>query len=357
MKYADVIGASSLRIALTADPEIPVPPDQYGGIERIVDLLARGLVARGHDVTLFAHPKSSAGSRLVGWPGGNSRSVIDSTRNTITLARQTLDAHFDIVHSCSRLAYLTPLLPLKIPKLMTYHRAITRRSVSWAHALSRGTLWFSAISQWMVEGVADIGTWRVVSNGVPLDIFEFRSDPGSLPPLVFLGRIEEIKGPHIAIEVARRSGIPLIIAGNIPPEHQRWFDSTIAPHIDGTMVTYIGAVDDAQKNVLLGKARALLMPILWDEPFGLVMAEAMACGTPVIGFRRGAIPEVVDHEVTGYLCTDVQEMVAAIAGLDRIDRANCRRRAELLFSNRALVNNYESVYQEMLSSVRKKKRH
>ena len=167
--------AVPVRIALTADPEIPVPPIQYGGIERIVDMLARGLVARGHEVTVFAHPKSATAGNLVPWQGLNSRSRIDTARNATTLARKVMAGQFDLLHSFSRIAYLSPILPLPIPKLMTYQREISRRSVRLGHALSRGTLWFSAISRAMMQNVADIGTWRLIFNGVSLSTYEFRS--------------------------------------------------------------------------------------------------------------------------------------------------------------------------------------
>jgi glycosyltransferase involved in cell wall biosynthesis len=338
-----------LRIALTADPELPVPPRHYGGIERVVDMLARGLVSRKHEVTLFAHSDSTAAGRRVPWPGGSSCSVTDTARNAATLAEQVIRGDFDIIHSFSRLAYLAPLLPLSIPKLMTYQRAVSRRSVQLGHRLSRGSLWFSAISHSMTHRVADVGTWRVVFNGVPLGGYDFQSDPGPDAPLVFLGRIEAIKGPHLAIEIAKRSGRPLIIAGNVPPEHRDFFDIEIAPHLDGS-IKYVGPVDDKQKNRLLGQAGALLMPVLWDEPFGIVMAEAMACGTPVIGLSRGAVPEVVDHGATGFVANDVDGLVAAVGHIGKIDRAACRARVERLFSDSAVTDAYLGVYAEMLSS-------
>ena len=307
-----------MRLALTADPEIPVPPHHYGGIERIVDMLARGLTARGHEVTLFAHSDSRSAGRLVKWAGVSSSSGRDTARNAATLARAVVRERFDIVHSFSRLAYLAPLLPLHIPKLMTYQRPISARTTALAHRLACGSLQFSAISRAMISALRLAGRWHVVPNGVPLDIYDFEADPGADAPLVFLGRIEEIKGPHIAIDVARRAQMPLIIAGNVPIEHECFFRRKIKPKIDGESVRYIGPVDDAQKNALLGRARALLMPVLWDEPFGIVMAEAMACGTPVIGFRRGAVPEVVEHGVTGFVVDSVEEMVAAVQQMDSL---------------------------------------
>ncbi|NIR59918.1 MAG: glycosyltransferase family 4 protein, partial [Gammaproteobacteria bacterium] len=309
-----------LRIALTADPELPVPPKLYGGIERIVDFLARGLAARGHDVTVFAHPESSTSGRLVPWPGKASRNPMDTARNTAALARHVLAERFDVVHSFSRMAYLAPLLPLPIPKLMTYQRAINRNSVRMGALLSRGSLWYSVVSERMMDGVGRGKRWRVISNGVSLDTYQFKADPGADAPFVFLGRVAAIKGPHLAIEAARRAGVPLVIAGNVPPEHQRWFDQHIAPHICGERVRYVGPLDDAGKNELLGRARALLMPILWDEPFGIVMIEAMACGTPVIGLARGSVPEVIEDGVTGFVVDDLAEMAAAIEKIETISR-------------------------------------
>ena len=337
-----------LRIALTTDPELPVPPVLYGGIERIVDMLARGLVAHGHKVTVFAHPDSATAGRLVAWPGKNSRSRIDTARTAAVLSSHAFAGRFDLVHSFSRMAYLAPILPLPLPKLMTYQRKISPRSVRIGHEWSRGTLRFAAVSRSLMRSVKDIGTWHLVFNGVSLATYHFMPDPGPDAPLVFLGRIEEIKGPHLAIEIARRVGLRLIIAGNVPTEHRGWFDATIAPHLDGVRISYIGPVGDVAKNALLGRARALLMPILWEEPFGIVMAEAMACGTPVIGFRRGAMPEVVEHGVTGFVVDDVEGLVSSIARLDQIDRASCRARVERLFSHDVVIDNYLAVYREML---------
>jgi glycosyltransferase involved in cell wall biosynthesis len=337
-----------LNIALTADPEIPVPPKLYGGIERIVDMLARGLVDRGHNVTVFAHPDSMTAGSLVPWRGRANGSLLDSARNAATLAHHAMTRRFDVVHSFSRVLYLAPLLPLRLPKLMTYQREISYRSVCLGYNLSRGTLWFSAISAAMMRDVSKVGTWRLVFNGVPLSTYRFQGDLAPGAPLLFLGRIEEIKGPHIAIEIARRAGVPLIIAGNVPNEHRRFYELRIAPEVDAQNVIYVGPVNDAQKNELLGRARALLMPILWEEPFGIVMAEAMACGTPVIGFARGAVPEVVEDGITGFVVKDINAMLEAVERLPEIDRAACRARVERMFSDTTVVDAYLAVYNEML---------
>lgn len=340
-----------MRIALTADPELPVPPLLYGGIERIVDMLARELTARGHDITLFAHPESSSAGALVPWPGAASQSKADSLKNAATLARHVASGRFDVVHSFSRIAYLTPILPLGLPKVMTYQRPISARSVTWGHRLSRGTLQFTAISDWMMRDVKAIGCWSMVPNGVPLNTYTCQPVVAPDAPFVFLGRIEEIKGPHLAIELARRCGRRLLIAGNIPEDKRAWVDDHVMPHVDGQQVRYVGPVNDVQKNELLGAAAAFLMPILWDEPFGIVMAEALACGTPVLGLRRGAVPEVVDDGVTGFVCDTLDELAAAAAKIAEIDRRACRRAVETRFSDKPVVDGYEAVYKRAMARL------
>lgn len=267
----------------------------------------------------------------------------------MTIADVVGRERFDVVHSFGRIAYLLPLLPRSIPKLMTYQREVTPRSIAWGDRLSRGTLHFSAISQWMTANVRDLGHWHLVYNGVPTDAYTATEAVAPDAPLVFLGRIEHIKGTHLAIEVAKRTGRRLIIAGNIPAEHQAYFDEQVRPHLAGRQISYVGPVDDRQKNDLLGSAAGFLMPILWEEPFGIVMAEAMACGTPVIGLRRGAVPEVVEHGVTGFVEDSVEGLVAAVGRLGSIDRRACRRRVERLFSERSTVEGYLDVYAELVA--------
>lgn len=338
----------SLRIALTADPELPVPPKLYGGIERVIDLLARELVDRGCEVTLFAHADSQSAGHLVAWPRPTS-GAMDTVRNAATLAGEVVRGRFDVVHSFSRIACLAPILPLPIPKLMTYQRQITPRSIALGHTLSLGSLAFSGISEWMIQNVKATGRWFVVPNGVSMATYHFTPQAAPDAALVFLGRIEEIKGPHLAIQIAKATGRKLILAGNIPSEHHAWYEANVAPHIDGDQITYIGPVDDQQKDRLLGQAAAFLMPILWEEPFGIVMAEALACGAPVLGLRRGAVPEVVADGVTGFVTDTIEELIQAVGRIGQIDRADCRRRAEQLYSGPAIAEAYLHVYRQLLA--------
>jgi glycosyltransferase involved in cell wall biosynthesis len=337
-----------LRIFVTADPEVPVPPELYGGIERVIALLVEGLVQRGHQVTLFAHADSKVSADLVAYSGLRSGSAADTMIHAAQIAFEAARRHPHVVHSFGRLAYLLPVLPLPIPKVMSYQRAITPRSVDMGMRLSRGTLHFASCSRHLIK---DVGgpNWQVIYNGVDIDRYQFEAAVPPDAPLMFLGRVERIKGPHLAIEIARKAKQRLIIAGNIPdgPEHQAYFKSEIEPHIDGRAIMYSGPVDDAMKSELLSQVQALLMPVLWNEPFGIVMAEAFACGTPVIGFARGAVPEVVADGVTGFVGRNVDELVAAVGRLSRINRRACRDVAERRFSQHAVVDGYESLYRRI----------
>ena len=339
-----------LRIMLTADPELPVPPKFYGGIERIIALLAEGLTSRGHDVVLIANEESTAPGRLVPYPRTDSR-VVSRIVNTAAIGRAAACHRPDVIHSFGRLASLAATFSTAVPKIMSYQREITPRSVALGLRLGGGQLTFTACSNRMLTGVRHMTPWRVIYNAVDTDRYQFSAGVGPDAPLIFLGRVEPNKGPQVAIEIARRTGRRLIIAGNVPAEHQEFFDTEIKPFLDGHRTQYLGPVDDRAKHELLSTAAALLMPIQWEEPFGIVMAEALACGTPVIGLSRGAVPEVVTHGLTGFVCDTVDEMHQAVADVGVIDRATCRAAAESRFSRDVLVDAYVSLYREVMMSA------
>ena len=339
--------SAPIRVMLTADPELPVPPRLYGGIERIVALLAEGLSARGHDVTLVANGESTARVRVVPYRRLDS-SAGSALINAIEIARAVRRHRPDVIHSFGRLASLVAVFPARLPKIMSYQREVTRSSIVWGRRLSRGRLTFAACSHRMLDDVRHLAPWRVIYNAVDTTRYRFAPSVSNDAPLVFLGRIEAIKGPHLAIDIARRSGRRLVMAGNIPDEHRGYFDEKIRPLIDGYRVEYIGPVDDGQKSELLSSAAALLMPILWEEPFGIVMAEALACGTPVIGLRRGAVPEVVEEGVTGFVRDTADELVDAVGAVGSLDRVACRRTAEQRFSAERLVSEHEVLYRDVL---------
>lgn len=335
-----------MHVAITVDPDIPVPPKFYGGIERVVDLLARGLVERGHRVTLFAHRDSHTVGRLVAYPAERPAHALDVARNTLTISRLLLGRP-DIIHSFGRLATLGPLLFTKTPKLMSYQREPTLDRVRLAMRLSpEGSMAFTGCSNYIADQIRPFGPSYTVYNGTPIRSIPFTDTVDGDAPLVFLGRIEQIKGTHNAIAVARKSGRRLVIAGNIAD--QDYFEREIRPHLSDR-IDYIGPVDDRQKSELLSRSLAFLMPIEWNEPFGIVMVEALACGTPVIGMPRGAVPEVVIEGQTGFLRNSVDEMAAAVAKVATLSRKACRADCEARFSDDAIVEQYLNVYRQRIA--------
>ncbi len=356
---AGALPAGDVRICLTVDPMIPVPPTHYGGIERAVDLLARGLVARGHEVHLFAHPGSRTAGRLHPYGLPPHRSRVSRWGELLQLAAglSALAGRVDVVHSFGRLAALAPLLPRHVPKIQSYQRAVPWTGVGRALRLSRGTLRFTGCSASLFEGEDGAGPaagrWTAIFNPVDLHRYHPRMDVPADAPLVFLGRVESIKGPDDAIAIARRAGRRLVIAGPAPDrgEEARFFRERVAPHVDGDRVTFLGPVDDARKDALLGGAAALLMPIRWSEPFGIVMAEAMACATPVVAYRRGSVPEVVRDGVGGFVCDGVDGAVAAVARLGDLDRGAVRAECEARFGQDVIVEQYLALYREATAGV------
>ena len=342
----------SLRIAITADPYLPVPPRLYGGIERVVALLVSGLMRRGHQVTLIAHPDSRTPAPLIGYGVAPHRGWLPRVRELLQVAGSlvTLRSRVDVIHSFGRLAALAPVLPLRtVKKIQSYQRAIPWGGVRRATRLGRGSIWFTGCSTSLYGSAVRSGEaphWRTVFNCVDAAIYTAITNVPDDAPLAFLGRIERIKGTHTALQIARAAGRRLVIAGNVADPG--YFLAEIQPHIDDDRVTYIGEVDDGEKNRLLGHSAALLMPIEWDEPFGIVMAEAFACGTPVIGFARGSVPEVVHDGVNGFAVTTIDEAVKAVAKLSSIDRGVVRRDCEERFSCEAIVIAYERLYREAL---------
>lgn len=340
-----------MRVLLTVDPELPVPPGKYGGIERIVDGLAVELRARGHAVALLAHPDSTCDvDALFPWPSLSSRGAGPSLANLRALSQAASAFEADLVHSFSRLLYLLPLLGSGVPRIMSYQRIPTRRTVRGSALLAGRSLTFTGCSDFICSlGRKGGGRWVRIHNFAPIQRYTFVEQVAADAPLIFLGRVERIKGAHTAIAVARRAGRRLIIAGNRPAgaEHERYWAAEIAPHL-GRDVEYIGPVDDEQKNALLGDCAALVAPIEWDEPFGIVFVEALACGTPVISCPRGALPEIVRQGVDGFLAESIDELTDCIGKLAWLDRRECRRRAEEHFSAAAAAGEYEGLYRELV---------
>jgi glycosyltransferase involved in cell wall biosynthesis len=349
-----------MRILMTADPEIEVPPRLYGGIERIVDGLVRQLRARGHQVCLVAKPGStSEADAFYPWPGASSLSRTDTVRNTLTLWRAVRAFKPDVIHSFSRIAYLTPLLRGSIPIIMSFQRDPTVRTVGLALKLAApDVLRFTGCSDYIAAlGRRAGGDWHGIPNFFEVDSLKFSPSVPADGPLCFLSRVETIKGAHWAIEIARRTGHRLVIAGNHADsgaEGEYW-RKEIEPWIGRDGIEYVGAVDDAQKNKVLGEARAMVVPIQWDEPFGIVFAEALACGTPVIACPRGSLPEIVRHGIDGFLIKSIEEGCEAVGKLGSIDRAGCRRRAEQEYASDVVTGRYLDLYERARTALKSRR--
>ena len=334
-----------MKIAIIADPFIPIPPLNYGGIERIIHFLIIGLKERGHVVILVGHADSNIKVPLIKYK--NQHLKLTGIRNILSVNELK---HFkpDIIHSFGRLINLLPFLRSSIPKIMSYQREPTLSQIKKAVFLSRkNTLSFTGCSNYISNKIKPHALSETIYNGFPINTYQPKFEYNDQSYLVFLGRIEEIKGTAIAIEVAKKSNKKLIIAGNIPSNGQNYFNEKIKPFLSDR-IEYIGPVNDVQKNTLLGNALAFLMPILWDEPFGIVMAEAMACGTPIIGLSRGSVPEVVEDNVTGFVCNTVGEMVLAVNRLNTINRETVWKIAYRRFSSSEIVSEYINLYEKRI---------
>ncbi len=342
-----------MNILIIMDPGIPVPPVKYGGIERIVYLLANAYQSQGHQVTLLAGPNSHCDGKTIVF-GANKleRSKWTSLKEMLFvwqyLVQATLgggkdrnaEQTFELVHNFGRLAYLIPILSNRLIKIMSYQRKITAGNIRLIARLFPKNLWFTACSNHCRNsslGRADTKddlfpsstmqkNWNTIYNAVDFSNYEASWLVDDNAPLMFLGRLDRIKGAHTAIEVAQQLCSKLWIAGNKPEQGDdlKYADDILSRHADGVQIIYLGELDDKQKHHYLKRSRALLFPIEWDEPFGIVMIEAMACGTPVIAFNRGSVPEVVVPGKTGFIVNDTSEMCAAVEKVKSLDRAMCR---------------------------------
>ncbi len=346
-----------MRVLLVCDPILPVPPTGYGGIERIVDSLAGEYRARGHEVGLVAHPASTCSvDAFFPWPGRDVRGRRDTLRNALALRAAARAFRADVVHNFARLIYLLPLLLLdrRQPKLMSYQRHTGPRQIRWARRLGGASLRFTGCSEFICGmGRPAGGDWSAVPNFVDPAKIDFVPRVPRDAPLVFLSRVESIKGPDLAIAIARRAGRRLLLAGNRPAggHEARFFDEKVAPHLGRDGIEWVGEVGDARKNELLGGAAAMLVPIQWDEPFGIVFAESLAAGTPVLTCARGALPEIVAPGRTGFFLRGEEDGADFVSRLGELDRAACRTAAEQRFSLGVCAQRYLELYARRIAAA------
>jgi len=342
-----------MRVLFTVDPEIPVPPRLYGGIERIVDSLTRELRSRGYAIGLVANPESTCEvEEFFPWSKACSGGWKNGVRNSMALGSAVRKFQPQVIHSFSRLGYLLPLLPFSLPKVMSYQRYTGGRQIQIGARLAGKSLVFTGCSEFVAAmGRPWGGDWRAIHNFTDTNYYQFAPTVEAEAPLLFLSRIERIKGAHTAISIAQGTGRRLVIAGNQVKEGDgpAYWRNEIAPHIDGHNVKYVGPVADAQKRELLREAAALVVPVEWNEPFGIVFVEALACGTPVISCPRGALTEIIEDGLHGFLINSVTDGVAAVKQLGTISRRACRARAEQQFSVQVVASEYENLYRQMIS--------
>ena len=335
-------------IGLIASPFVEVPPKRYGGTELFIANLAVELTNLGHQVVVYANGESNLPVEVRSlypqslWPlTGEFSETLKDINHTAWAIRDAIE-DCDVIH-VNNVHGLPPSRFCRIPFVYTVHH-------DHDQALSEfysyyPDVHFVTISNFQ-QRLEEMPSLRTIHHGIDLSLYQFREKKQQY--LSFLGRIAPFKGPHLAIRAARKCGIPLKIAGEVQPLFQPYFDAEVKPHLDGKFIEYVGEADLEAKNELLGNSLALLFPIEWDEPFGLVMIEAMACGTPVLALPGGAVSEVVCDGVSGYVCTSLDEMANYAANIQTLVRPNAvREYAELHFSAERMAAEYVYLYNQI----------
>lgn len=343
----------AMRIGILAPIAWRTPPRRYGPWEQVCANLAAGLVARGHEVVLFATGDSHIPGARLSWvcprPLGEDPGLPARHYEWLHMGHGMAAARelgLDLLHNHCNWYPLAFSGLLDIPVVTTLHGSALLEPDTRPFYQRFAHLPFVSISDAEREGCPGLNYVATVYNGIDLGQFTFSGKPGGY--LVFLGRASAKKGLHLALDVAERSGVPLVIAAHIPPDERAFFEGQVRPRIDGRRIRFVGEVGPAERNRLLQGALALLHLVTVPEPFGLVLAEAQACGTPVIGMGLGSVPEVVRHGETGFVVSSVDEAVEAVAHVRTIDRARCRAWVEERFTIGRMVEGYIQVYEKVL---------
>lgn len=346
-----------MKIAQVSPLHESVPPLLYGGTERVVFHLTEELVKFGHEVTLFASGDSKTSARLIETTPKALRLDCNPIDPLIAHLLQIHDIleridEFDIIHFHTDNLHFPLAQCLRVPLLTTLHGRLDIPGLDSLFA-KYGNVPLVSISQ-AQRRHAPHGHWVAnVYHGIPLDLYK-PNYSGKRDYLAFLGRMSPEKGPEHAIEIARRCGTKIKMAAKIGRDDEAYFKSKIEPLLSQPHVEFIGEINEEQKQEFLRNAKALLFPICWPEPFGLVMIEAMACGTPVIGFPNGSVPEIIEDNLTGFTVNDIDEAVAAVEKLDLLTPQQIRSRFEERFSSASMAQNYLKIYQRLINKNVKK---
>jgi glycosyltransferase involved in cell wall biosynthesis len=350
----------ALRVAVLAPPWIPVPPPGYGGTEAVVELLCDALVRRGHEVTLFAAPGSRSAARVCpvledAHPSEIGSSLYESDH--VACAWGEIDAAaerglpFDVLHDHSGLTALAMADRVDVPVVHTLHGPFASEMVPFykRHAHKAALV---AISRSQAHSApSGVRIAGVVPNPIAVDRWPLREQKQDY--LLWVGQMDPVKGAHRAIQAARRAGRTLVLAGPVQTGQERYFRERVKPYVDGRRVRYVGEVGGVAKQELFANAAALLMPVRWREPFGMVMVEALACGTPVIAFPEGAAAEIVIDGEHGLLVPDEAGMADAVDRVGRLDAARCRASVAERYDVSVSVAGYERVYRQAIEGRRR----
>ena len=341
-----------MRIAQVAPLVESVPPPGYGGTERVVAYLTEELVREGHDVTLFASGDSRTSAELVACAPSSLRldeEVVDPlAHQVVELEKVAAEAHrFDIIHWHVDYFHFPMSRRLGVPNVTTLHGRLDIPDLQPVYD-EFGEMPIVSISNDQRAPLPQANWVATVHHGMPLDELLPHTQPGDY--LAFLGRISPEKRADRAIEVARRADMPLRIAAKVDDADREYFERDIQPLLDADHVDFEGEIGPEAKNEFLGHARALLFPIDWNEPFGLAMIEAMACATPVIAYRSGSVPEVIDDGVSGFIVDDIDGAVDAVGRLDQIDRAEVRATFERRFDVARMAHDYLAAYEHLVAA-------
>ncbi|MDH4154427.1 MAG: glycosyltransferase family 4 protein [Nitrospira sp.] len=342
-----------MRIAQVAPLWESVPPKLYGGTERIVSYITEALVAMGHDVTLFASGDSETSAKLEAiCPQALRLNTGIFNRDAPLIMQQEralgVSGNFDIVHSHLDFLGFPVARRNAVPMVTTLHGRLDLPELEPV---------FREFIEMPLVSISDSqrrplpwANWAgTIHHGLPRNLYTYHQKSDGY--LAFLGRISPEKRPDQAIEIAKRSGIPLKMAAKVDPADRVYFEAAVEPLLKHPLIEFVGEISDAEKNDFVGNAMALVCPYDWPEPFGLVLIEALACGTPVLAYRRGSIPEIINHGVTGYVCETVDEMVQAVGQVPLIERRRCRASFDERFTADRMARDYVALYERILEGV------
>jgi glycosyltransferase involved in cell wall biosynthesis len=342
-----------MRIVVISTPFVSVPPRDYGGTELIVDELVEGLVDRGHEITLFGTGDSSTRATLCSiyvkaqWPP----SPLTEVNHVSWALSQIMEGEFDLIHTHSAIALgMTRLLP-EMPIVYTLHHEQVQEFSDFYRFFPN--VHYIAISQNQRKLEISLPHCEVIYHGLDPDRFECADVADDY--VCYIGRFSEVKGPHIAIDVARDAGLPIRVAGRTHPPDQEFAAREVEPRLSLSNVKYVGCIGVSQKIPLLRQARAFLAPLQWEEPFGLTMIEAMLSGCPVVAFPRGSAPELIEPGITGFLAKSPGQMVELVrrgGAIESINRRKCRQRAIERFSRERFVDDHLRLYERVIAESR-----